>query len=76
MGWTALHYSSKNGFLPVVKILVENGATAKVPTKDGKVPLCLAAAEGHYDIISYLLKKDHDTSDLMEDKHVRARLFL
>ncbi|XP_022687869.1 transient receptor potential cation channel subfamily A member 1 homolog [Varroa jacobsoni] len=69
MGWTALHYSSKNGFLPVVKILVENGATAKVPTKDGKVPLCLAAAEGHYDIISYLLKKDHDTSDLMEDKH-------
>lgn len=38
--------------------------------QDGKVPLCLAAAEGHYDIISYLLKKDHDTTDLMDDKHV------
>lgn len=47
----------------------------KVPTKDGKVPLCLAAAEGHYDIISYLLKKDHDTSDLMEDKHVSRLVF-
>ncbi|KAG0425652.1 hypothetical protein HPB47_027205 [Ixodes persulcatus] len=83
MGWTALHFAARNGYLGVVKILVENGAYAKASNdkrytqllceissmQDGKVPLCLAAAEGHYDIISYLLKKDHDTTDLMDDKH-------
>lgn len=38
--------------------------------QDGKVPLCLAAAAGHYDVLNYLLKKEHDTYTLMNDSSV------
>lgn len=40
--------------------------------QDGKVPLCLAAGAGHYDVLNYLLKKEHDTYTLMNDSNVSA----
>ncbi|XP_076081609.1 uncharacterized protein LOC143052446 isoform X2 [Mytilus galloprovincialis] len=67
-GWTSLHFSAKAGFLNVVKLLVESGASAKFETKDGKVPICYAAAMNHSEVLSYLLRKDHNTQHLMDDK--------
>ena len=55
-----------------MQTLVEGGANPKYETKDGKVPLCFAAAANHADVLSYLLKKEHDTHTLMEDKKVRV----
>ncbi|UYV75383.1 hypothetical protein LAZ67_13000071 [Cordylochernes scorpioides] len=68
-GWTALHYTARHGFLEVVQLLVDSGASPVAMSKDEKIPLCLAAGAGHYVVIKYLLKKEHDTQILMEDKH-------
>ncbi|XP_033736705.1 serine/threonine-protein phosphatase 6 regulatory ankyrin repeat subunit A-like isoform X2 [Pecten maximus] len=67
-GWTALHFSAKAGYLTVVKLLVEGAASPKFETKDGKVPICYAAAANHSDVLSYLMRKDHNTQHLMDDK--------
>ena len=69
-GWTALHFAAKAGHLKVVMTLTEGGASPKYETKDGKVPLCFAAAANHSDVLTYLLKKEHETHTLMEDKKV------
>ena len=69
-GWTSLHFSAKAGYLNVVKLLVESGASPKFETKDGKVPICYAAAMNHSEVLSYLLRKDHNTQHLMDDKKV------
>lgn len=69
-GWTPCHFAAKAGHLPVVKLLVEGGANPKYETKDGKVPICFAASANHPDVLSYLMKKDHDSHSLMEDNKV------
>lgn len=68
--WSPLHYASKFGHLDVVELLVESGADTTCTSKDDKVPLCAAAAAGHYNVVSYLLKKEHDTLNLMDDRIV------
>lgn len=46
-GWTGMHYATKAGHLDVVKLFVNSSADAQAETKDGKVPLCFAAANNH-----------------------------
>ena len=69
-GWTSLHFSSKAGYLNVVKLLVESGASTRFETKDGKLPICYAASYNHADVLSYLMHKEHGTQYLMDDKKV------
>lgn len=69
-GFTPLHFASRAGHLEVVCLLVESGASPAQETKDGKVALNFAAANNHADVLSYLLKKEHDTHRLMDDKKV------
>ena len=38
-GKTALHYAAKAGFLKVIELLIENGATLDAPDKDGETPV-------------------------------------
>lgn len=59
--------AAKNGFLDVVKLLIDSGANPQAETEDGKIPICYAAASNHYPVFSYLLSKDHDSMKLMED---------
>lgn len=65
-----MHYASKHGYLEVVTLLTESGADPCAQSKEEKIPLCCAAQSGHYDVLSYLLKKEHDTLQLIEDKSV------
>lgn len=37
--------------------------------------MCCAAGAGHYQVLSYLFKKEHDTLNLMEDRDVSFFLF-
>ncbi len=69
-GWAPLHYAARHGFLDVVQLLVDSGADPTLKAKDGRVPLCCAAGAGHYAVLSYLFKKEHETLNLMEDRTV------
>lgn len=70
-GWTPLHCAARAGFLDVVKLLVESGASPKAETNFGSAPIWFAASEGHNEVLKYLMMKEHDTYSLMEDKRVR-----
>lgn len=69
-GWTALHFATKAGTMPVIKLLLESGADPLAETKEGKVALCFAAAANHYPALSFLMENEHDTYQLMDDKKV------
>jgi ankyrin repeat protein len=49
-GTTPLHYAAKNGFGEVVRLLLEQGADARVINHYGETPLRLAARYGHREI--------------------------
>ena len=116
-GWTPLHFASKAGFLNVVTLLIESGASPKFETKvrclaempsplaiehcykrthwanpmneihleshfvflsnqDGRVAICYAAMANHLAVLSFLMKKDHNTQHLMEDRKVTAHSYI
>ena len=54
----------------MVKLLVESGASPRSENTLGKVAVTFAASQNHSDVLSYLIKKDHNTQVLMEDKKV------
>ena len=50
--------------------MVESGAPTTVETKNGKIPLWFATAEGNLIVVSYLIKQDHDAYSLLSDRKV------
>ncbi|ODM93658.1 Ankyrin-3 [Orchesella cincta] len=68
--WTPLICASKAGHLDTVKLLMESGASPLAKTSKGHSAIWFAAAENHNDVLSYLMKKEHDTYGLMDDKEV------
>lgn len=61
-GNSALHYAAKNGHLPCVKFLIENGANinqknVKLVEPDMNTALHLAAQNGHKDVVHFLIEK-------------------
>jgi len=56
--------------MDVVKLLVESGASPLAKTTNNRSPIWFAAAEGHNQVLSYLMQKEHDTYGLMDDKEV------
>ena len=69
-----MHYSSKNGHLDVVKQLIESGASPKFETANAKTAICFAVSNEHFDVIEYLLRKDHDSYALLSDKKASLRV--
>jgi ankyrin repeat protein len=68
-----MHCAARAGYLDVVKLLVESGASPKAETNYGASPIWFAAQEGHNDVLEYLMTKEHDTYGLMDDRRVRRR---
>ncbi|MGL4562053.1 MAG: ankyrin repeat domain-containing protein, partial [Brevinema sp.] len=52
---SALHYAAANGFLPIIKQLV-NESTINIRSSNGSTPLIYASYNGHLSVISYLFK--------------------
>lgn len=63
-----MHCAAKAGHLDVVRLLCESGASPKSETNYGCAPIWFAASEGHNNVFKYLMRKEHDTYALMEDK--------
>ncbi|XP_075225754.1 no mechanoreceptor potential C [Lycorma delicatula] len=75
-GWTPLHCAARAGCFEVVKLLVESGASPKSETNYGSAPIWFAVSEGHNDVLMYLMNKEHDTYNLMEDRRFVFNLMI
>lgn len=66
--------AAKAGDLDSIKSLIEQGANLNEPSDyDGKTSLHLAAAEGHINVVHYLLQ--HGASFYVKDRRGRTPLF-
>ncbi|KAM4747631.1 ankyrin repeat domain-containing protein 39 [Rhinophrynus dorsalis] len=61
-GYTALHYSSRQGCLPVCRFLLDNGADSNAQTHGGSTALHRAAYCGHLQVAQLLLEHGADPS--------------
>ncbi len=60
-GLTALHFAARQGATDTVRVLVEGGADVNVLTAGDKTsPMLIAAVNGQFDLVSYLLSKGGD----------------
>ncbi len=65
-----MHSAAKAGYLNVVKLLVESGASSTAETTNGRIPLWYAAAEGNISEVTYLIQQPHETYELLDDRKV------
>ena len=56
-GFTALTLAAFGGHLPVVHVLLENGALVEGGQKSGQTPLQMACIQGHQEVVQYLIEK-------------------
>lgn len=63
---TALHIAAAQGYVDLVKDLIDKGAPTDVHDRDKTTPLSLAASNGHAEIVEYLLA-------LKDDKKVNIK---
>lgn len=73
-GWpnvTALHYASKNGFLEIVKLLMQYGAAVKYDRseksqfREYELPLAGAIIGDHLDVVEFLILNGADPTELI-----------
>ncbi|KAG8440943.1 hypothetical protein GDO86_006616 [Hymenochirus boettgeri] len=66
-GYTALHYSSRKGSLPVCSFLLDNGANSNAQTHGGTTALHRAAYRGHFEVVQLLLEHGADPAKTDSD---------
>ena len=65
-----MHYSSQNGHVDVVQILIENGAAVDVMDDSKDTPLTLASSNGHCLVAKTLVTKGANVNHQEEDGYV------
>lgn len=65
-GYTPLAYAAMKGSVPMVELLLRNGALASISTKEGDTPVELALRFGHADTAELLKRARHDADALAE----------
>jgi ankyrin repeat protein len=65
VGGTPLHYASMNGYINIVRFLINKGADVNCQGKSGFTALSLAELEGRKDVAELLRKHMKDISDLL-----------
>ena len=71
-GWTALHYSARNGSLDLVKYFADMGTDIHLKTKERKNCLHIAARGGHFELSKTLLDKHGFDVHLTDDDEATA----
>ena len=66
-GYTPLAYAAMKGSVPMVELLLKNGALASVDTRDGDTPVELALRFGHAEAAD-LLKRARQGDDPQDDE--------
>ncbi|KAG8574650.1 hypothetical protein GDO81_009261 [Engystomops pustulosus] len=66
-GYTALHYSSRHGHLPVCSFLLKSGADSNAQTHGGSTALHRAAYCGHLQVVQMLLENGADPTKTDSD---------
>ena len=61
-GYSALHWASLNGHLPVVEALIEAGAKMEFQDKQGCTALHVASRNDNTDVVNYLLQNRADVN--------------
>nr|XP_056716729.1 ankyrin repeat domain-containing protein 39 [Euleptes europaea] len=67
LGYTALHYASRNGHYNVCQFLLDNQAVTNAQTHGGATPLHRASYCGHTDIVKLLLAHGADPAVIDDD---------
>ncbi|XP_030630269.1 KN motif and ankyrin repeat domain-containing protein 2 [Chanos chanos] len=75
VGQTALHLAVRHGRLPIVRLLLEQGANPNVQDRAGTTPLIIACDRGHTEIVKVLLQ-NADCDVNLTDKGGRSALSL
>jgi hypothetical protein len=65
-GYTPLAYAAMKGSVPMVELLLRNGAIASIPSKEGDTPVELALRFGHVDAAD-LLRRSRQGDDALDD---------
>lgn len=60
LGDSPLHLACAKGSLPVVKMLLKQGANINAKNKEGVTPLMTATSKGHKELVQYLLENGAD----------------
>ncbi|XP_041463333.1 transient receptor potential cation channel subfamily A member 1 homolog isoform X1 [Lytechinus variegatus] len=58
---TALHVAAENGYLGIVRILLNNGAELDWKNEDEETPIHVAAANGHTAVVMEFVKREEST---------------
>ncbi|HYG55885.1 MAG TPA: ankyrin repeat domain-containing protein [Burkholderiales bacterium] len=66
-GYTPLAYAAMKGSVPMVELLLRNGASASVATKEGDTPVELALRFGHGDAAD-VLRKARQSGELPQEE--------
>jgi len=61
-GFSALHFVSQNGYIDIVKILLDYGADIEIKNIEGCTPFWFAAAKGQTDVVRALLSAGADVN--------------
>lgn len=61
-GWAALHFATSEGYIPVVKELLEKGADLESRTRQLKTPLLIACCRGDLELVQLFSLKKADMS--------------
>ena len=69
-GYTALTWAAQNGHVEACRALVDGGAGINPQSKEGLTPLLVAVAQGHREVIKYLLYEANADQNLRTNKHV------
>ena len=66
-GATALIFSSHNGYLDVVQLLLDKGANVNATMSNGATALIYASQNGHKEVVQALIDKGSDLNHKMSD---------
>ena len=71
-GYTPLAYAAMKGSSPMVELLLRNGASVMLPTKEGDTPVELALRFGHGDVADLLRRARQGTGETPQGEPATA----